>query len=101
MDKLDEQFLREVIGYRMEVHYKRICNAKSYSERKQELEYLDEMENKYQEVTNSLSKEQKKIIREYVDYITDRVADETDTYYHCGFEDGMKLMGAFIKYCIK
>ena len=101
MDELEEQFLHELIAHRMEIHYKRICEAKPFSQRKQELEYYDNLEKKYQKILESLSEEDQTILIEYVDHISDRASDETENYYRCGFKDGLKLMGALGKYYIK
>ncbi|MSA03348.1 hypothetical protein GKG47_17585 [Lactonifactor sp. BIOML-A3] len=101
MDESEKQFLRELLSHRMEVHYQRICDAKSYQQRKEELEYYDEMEEKYRKVFTSLSEEHQKVIREYVENVSDAATEETERYYRSGFEDGLKLMGALIKYYIR
>lgn len=101
MDEYEKQFLKELLGHRMEVHYKRICDAKSYQQRKEELEYYDEMEAKYRKVVASLSEEHREVIKEYVENVSDAATEETERYYRSGFEDGLKLMGALIKYYIR
>lgn len=100
MDEYEKQFLKELLGHRMEVHYKRICDAKTYQQRKEELEYYDEMEEKYRKVVASLSEEHQKVIKEYVENVSDAATEETENYYVSGFTDGLKLMGALIKYYI-
>lgn len=101
MDELEKQFLQELLQHRMEVHYQRICDAKTYQQRKEELKFLEEMEEKYQKVLASLGAEDKEIIKVYVEDVSDRATEETERYYHCGFEDGLKLMGALIRYYIR
>lgn len=101
MDESEKQFLKELLAHRMEVHYKRICDAKSYQQRKEELEYLDELEEKYQKVLHSLSDEDKEIIKTYVDDVSDKATNETENYYRCGFKDGLQLMGSLIRYYIR
>lgn len=101
MDGSEEQFLKELLAHRMEVHYQRICDAKTYQQRKEELKFLEEMEEKYQKVLHSLSDEDKEIVKIYVEDVSDRATEETERYYRSGFEDGLKLMGALIKYYIR
>lgn len=101
MDELEKQFLTELLQHRMEVHYHRICNEKTYQERKEELEYFSEMEKKYQKVLGSLADDDKEIIKNYVEDVSDHATTETERYYRSGFEDGLKLMGALIRYYIR
>lgn len=101
MDESEKQFLKELLSHRMEVHYQRICDAKTYQQRKEELKYLEEMEEKYQKVLHSLSDEDKEIIKTYVEEVSDKATEETEIYYRSGFEDGLKLMGALIRYYIR
>lgn len=101
MDELEEQFLNELLAHRMEIHYKRICEAKPYSQRKQELEHYSELENKYQKILDTLGEEHQKILMEYVEHVSDKAMEETENYYRSGFDDGLKLMGALIRYYIR
>lgn len=101
MDESEKQFLKELLSHRMEIHYLRICDAKSYQQRKEELEYYDEMEEKYRKVVVSLSEEHREVIKEYVENVSDAATEETERYYRSGFEDGLKLMGVLIKYYIR
>lgn len=101
MDELEEQFLNELLAHRMEIHYKRICEAKPYSQRKQELEYYSELENKYQKILDTLGEEHQKTLMEYVEHVSDKATEETENYYRSGFDDGLKLMGALIRYYIR
>lgn len=101
MDELDKQFLKELLLHRMEVHYHRMSNEKTYHQKKEEMESYMEMEKQYQKVLSSLSEADREVIKTYVDEASDKATNETENYYRCGFQDGLQLMGSLIRYYIR
>lgn len=101
MDEQEKDFLKELLAHRMEIHYQRICDAKPYQQRKEELEHLKRIDESYKKVLDSLPEEHQEIITEYVERVSDAATEETENYYTSGFKDGLKLMGALIRYYIR
>ncbi len=101
MDEMDKQFLLETLRHRMEVHYHKMSNEKTYNQKKEEMNAFLEMEKNYQKVLASLAETDREVIKTYVDDVSDKATNETENYYRCGFKDGLHLMGTLIRYYIR
>ena len=101
MDEQDKTFLEEILMQRMEVHYKKMLDKKTELQKREEAEAFLELEERYNKALESLLEADRKYVEAYIEDISNRNTDEGENYYRCGFDDGLRCMGLFIKYYLK
>lgn len=92
MDKLDLEFLDEIMNMRLEIAYKKKLKTRTHEDAKKELTRDEKIEELFNTLESECTDEGKRLLMKYTDELAYRESDDADFYYKSGFLDGVALI---------